>query len=87
MDRAVFADYRIVEIDPDEPHAANVVRVGEELLMPASFPRSCARLQQAGYRVTTVNVSELQKAEGAVTCCSILLNDSRGLQGAAGGVA
>lgn len=74
VDRAVFADYRIIEIDPDEAHAANVVRVGDDLLMPASFPRTRARLEQAGYRVTTVDLSELQKAEGAVTCCSILLN-------------
>ncbi|MDE2154438.1 MAG: hypothetical protein KGJ32_00880 [Xanthomonadaceae bacterium] len=29
----------------------------------------------AGYKVTAVDVSELQKAEGAVTCCSLVFRD------------
>jgi hypothetical protein len=31
-------------------------------------------LQDAGIAVTTVDVSELQKAEGAVTCCSLVFD-------------
>lgn len=73
VDRQAFADYRIIEVDPAEEHAANVVRVGDALLMPANFPRTQQRLLDAGYRVVTVDVSELQKAEGAVTCCSLLI--------------
>lgn len=73
VDRQAFADYRIIEVDPTEEHAANVVRVGDALLMPASFPCTQQRLLDAGYRVVTVDVSELQKAEGAVTCCSLLI--------------
>ncbi len=72
-DTAPFAGYRQIEVDPDEPHAANAVRVGDKLLYPDGFPRTLARLQAAGIAVTTVDVSELQKAEGAVTCCSIVL--------------
>jgi dimethylargininase len=40
--------------------------------MPASFPRTRQRLLDAGFHVTAVDVSELQKAEGAVTCCSLV---------------
>ncbi|MFC5525646.1 dimethylarginine dimethylaminohydrolase family protein [Rhodanobacter ginsengisoli] len=72
VERERFADFRVIEVDPAEPHAANVVRIGEALLMPASFPRTRQRLIDAGYKVTTVDVSELQKAEGAVTCCSLV---------------
>ena len=60
-------------MDDTEEHAANVLRVGDGLLMPDNFPRTRQRLLDAGYRVGTVDVSELQKAEGAVTCCSLLL--------------
>lgn len=73
VDRGQFADYRIIEVDDTEEHAANVLRVGDDLLMPDNFPRTRQRLLDAGYRVGTVDVSELQKAEGAVTCCSLLL--------------
>ena len=70
-----FAGCRMIEVDPDEEHAANAVRVGESILYPACFPKTLARLQAEGIDVTTVDVSELQKAEGAVTCCSLLLRN------------
>ncbi len=75
VDGATFADMRVIEVDPQEPHAANVVRVGDALLMPASFPRTRQRLLDAGFNVHAVDVSELQKAEGAVTCCSLVFRD------------
>jgi dimethylargininase len=77
VDRDPFAAYGIIEVDPAEPHAANVVRVDDGLLMPASFPRTLERLLAAGLHVVSVDVSELQKAEGAVTCCSLLLRDHK----------
>ena len=42
--------------------------------MPANFPETQRRIEAAGFAVSTVDVSELQKAEGAVTCCSVLFN-------------
>ena len=72
VDRARFADFRVIEVDPVEPHAANVLRIGDALVMPASFPRTRQRLLDAGFHVIAVDVSELQKAEGAVTCCSLV---------------
>jgi dimethylargininase len=72
VDRARFADFRVIEVDPAEPHAANVLRIGDALVMPASFPRTRRRLLEAGFHVIVVDVSELQKAEGAVTCCSLV---------------
>ena len=73
VDVAAFADYRMLEVDPAEEHAANAVRIGDVLVYPDCFPKTLERLRDAGISVTTVDVSELQKAEGAVTCCSVLL--------------
>ena len=73
VDAGQFAEFRQIEVDPAEEHAANVVRVGETLVYPDCFPNTLARLCDAGIEVVTVDVSELQKAEGAVTCCSVLL--------------
>ncbi len=72
VDRERFAGFRIIEIDPVEAHAANVLRIGEALIMPAGFPRTLQRLLDAGFQVIAVDMSELQKAEGAVTCCSLV---------------
>lgn len=72
VDPAHFAGFRLIEVDPQEPHAANTLRVGSTLIYPANFPCTAQRLRAAGYSVRTLDVSELQKAEGAVTCCSLV---------------
>jgi dimethylargininase len=72
VERAAFANYRVIEVDPAEEHAANVLRIGAAVVMPACFARTRQRVRAAGFEVTAVDVSELQKAEGAVTCCSLV---------------
>jgi dimethylargininase len=72
LDASLFNRYEQIAVDGAEPYAANVVRVGSSLLYPDAFARTCERLTRAGFEVTTVDVSELAKAEGAVTCCSLL---------------
>ena len=74
VDVSYFSDYRQITVAQSEPHAANVLRIGDAILMPSSFPATQALIQAAGFTVHTVDVSELQKAEGAVTCCSVLFN-------------
>lgn len=73
VDPALF-HRRILEVDPREPHAANVVRVNGTHVFPAAFPETAHRLVQHGCKVNAVDVGELQKAEGAVTCCSLLFS-------------
>ena len=69
-----FEDVKFMEIDASESYAANGVLVGESLIYPASFPYTQKRLEAAGIDVLTVEADELAKAEGAVTCCSLLFN-------------
>ena len=73
-----FGAIDVVEIDPAEPFAANVLRVGGTVLCAAAFPRTRARIEAAGIATRTVDVSELAKAEGALTCCSLLFNRGTG---------
>ena len=68
-----FGGYRRIEIDPDEEHAANVLRAGAAVLYPAAFPRTAERMRAAGIDLRLLDLSELQKAEGATTCCSVLV--------------
>lgn len=73
LDRAVFSGYQQIEVDAREAHAANALTLGQNVIYPTSFPHSLDRLLARNIRVTSVDVSELQKAEGAVTCCSLIL--------------
>lgn len=68
-----FAGFDCIEIDPAEPFAANCLPVNGEIIFPAAFPKTRARLAARGYKVRDVPVDELAKAEGAVTCCSLMI--------------
>ncbi|MBX7120250.1 MAG: N(G),N(G)-dimethylarginine dimethylaminohydrolase [Gemmatimonadaceae bacterium] len=73
VDPAAFAPLALLAVDPAEPMGANVLRVGDVLLYADAYPRTLARLRAHGATVTTVDASELAKAEGAVTCCSLVM--------------
>ena len=72
IDVRQFKGLEVIAIDSAEPHAANALLLGTGVIYPASFPRTSQLLTQQGVAVTQVDVSELQKAEGAVTCCSLV---------------
>jgi len=72
IDASAFEGYALIDVA--EPWAADVLELGGVVLMPEGFPQTRARIEQAGFPVRTVDVSELQKAEAGVTCMSILLS-------------
>lgn len=80
VDAASFPGFDIIEVPPGEEHAANILRIGEVAVLPACFPRTAQRLREAGIEVVTVDVSELQKAEGATTCCSLVFEEAASTQ-------
>lgn len=74
IDPGLFPDLEVIEVDPEEPFAANVLLVGDRLIVDSNFERTNRRLEAAGCRLETVGNSELAKAEGGLTCGSILLH-------------
>ena len=76
IDTEPFAGFTLIDVDPQEPRAANALLVGDAILFPSAFPRTRQRLEAAGFRVIPLDASELAKAEGALTCCSLLVGAS-----------
>ena len=72
VSRTVFTGCEFVDIDPAERSAANALRIRDVVIYPTSFPKTAERLTRRGVRLRMVDVSELAKAEGAVTCCSLV---------------
>ena len=68
-----FEGFNLIDIDPSEPFAANCLPVNGAIIYPTSFPMTRRILEDKGYRVKAVQVDELAKAEGAVTCCSLII--------------
>ena len=74
IQRKDFPDMKFIEVDPSEPYAANAVLIEDSVIYPSAFPNTQAKLAQAGIRMSIVDADELAKAEGAVTCCSLIFS-------------
>ena len=72
--REQFPGMRFIEVDEAEPLGANSLMLGTDVIHSASHPRTAEVMRRHGIRVHAVEVSEMEKAEGAVTCCSLLLS-------------
>jgi dimethylargininase len=73
VDAEIFGALRRVAVDAREPYAANTLTIGGTTLVSAAYPETCRRLEAAGVSLHSIDVSELHKAEAALTCMSLLL--------------
>jgi dimethylargininase len=73
VDPATFGPLRVIAVDEREPHAANTLTIDGTTLVSAAYPHTRRRLEAAGVGTRVVDVSELHKAEGGLTCMSLLL--------------
>jgi len=80
LDTAPFRGLELVDVAPEEPGAANVLRVAGIVIAHPGFPRTIERVATLGYAVRELDVSEFLKAEAALTCKSLLI--SAGARGA-----
>ena len=70
-----FEGYELIDVDASEPFGANCLPVGDAIIFPVAFPKTSAKLAAHGYKIKSVIVDELAKAEGAVTCCSLIIEN------------
>jgi dimethylargininase len=77
--RAWFDSRRIegfewLDVDPSEAHSANALAISDSVIFPASFPKTEALIEAKGFRVESLDISELQKAESGLTCSSLVFD-------------
>lgn len=75
IEGTAFGGAAWIEVPPDESIGANVLLIDRTVICPSAAPRTHERLASAGYTVIDVDASELAKAEGALTCCSLVLRE------------
>ncbi len=76
VDPAEFGAARVIAVDPREAFGANTLTVSGVTLVSRGYPRTEERLAAAGIRTRALDVSELHKAEAALTCLSLLIESS-----------
>jgi dimethylargininase len=74
IDARQFSGMRVVRVARQEPHAANALMIDNKVIYPASCPQTRAQLLQHDVHVVSVDMSETEKAEGGVTCCSLIFD-------------
>lgn len=76
VDPTAFPGWGWLAVDPQEPMAANALQLGPVVIYPEAYPRTAERLGRAGLAVRSVAADELARAEGGVTCCSLILAEA-----------
>lgn len=71
---AAFSGHPVVLVPRAEELGANVVIVGRRALVQARHPAALHAVSAAGFDAIEVDTSELYKADGALTCLSILID-------------
>ncbi len=78
VDARAFAPLEPVLVAPEEPSAANALLVGGMVIYSSACPRTLGILERRGARVVPIDLGELAKAEGALTCCSLVFGGQPG---------
>ena len=88
LDADAFSDLRQLHVPEEEPWAANTIRVGNAVCLEAGAPRTLELVQPHARIIDTLDISEFRKAEGSLSCLSLIfketshnqiLNEQRGI--------
>ena len=63
--------YDLIVLDRAESYAANTLLVNKHLLIPAGYPGTCKQLEKLGLNMIEIEVSEVRKMDGGLTCMSL----------------
>lgn len=73
VSESAFEGCEAIEVDPSEPFAANILKLGSRIVAHKGFPYTIGRLRNAGFEVIEADISEFLKAEAGLTCLSLLI--------------
>ncbi len=63
--------YDQIVLDSAESYAANTLLVNEYLLIPAGYPDTRKQLETLGFEMIELEISEVRKMDGGLTCMSL----------------
>lgn len=67
----LFADFRRIEVPPEEAYAANSLWINGTVLVPEGYPRTLGKIREAGYATLVLDMSEFRKLDGGLSCLSL----------------
>ena len=73
VETSALKNFEWIEVDEKERYAANCLTLGKFVLLPAGFPRVADKIRGHGFQVIELEMSEFEKADGGVTCLSLII--------------
>jgi dimethylargininase len=70
-DNNFFNGFNKIIIDGDESYAANSLYINGSVIVPDGFPKTREKIEKAGYKAITADVSEFRKVDGGLSCLSL----------------
>jgi dimethylargininase len=77
LDSCVFRGLRQLHVPEEEPWAANTIRVEGAVCLEEKAPRTIDLVQPFVESIDTLDISEFRKAEGSLSCLSLIFRDSQ----------
>jgi len=71
IENVEFEKFNKIIIDEDEAYSANCIRVNDYVLVPAGYPKTKEKIEDAGFKVIVVDTSEYRKVSGGLSCLSL----------------
>lgn len=66
-----FEKFNRIIIDKEEAYSANSLWINGNVLVPAGYPNTKKKIENAGYKVIEVDTSEFRKLDGGLSCLSL----------------
>lgn len=66
-----FREYDKIVVDKSEKYAANTVLIDNSLIIPKGFPKTRESLLTLDLNIIELDVSEMRKMDGGLTCMSV----------------
>ena len=73
IDEDALANFEVVRISPNEPWAGDVLSIGQQVFVAAGNHQTGQIIESRGFGVVPIELSEFAKAEGGVTCLSLII--------------
>jgi dimethylargininase len=67
-----LGEFRKVIVPREEAYVANTLGIGKYVIVPAGFPKTVERIRGEGFEMLQVPMSEFYKADGGVSCLSLI---------------
>lgn len=75
LDARAFRGLRQLHVSEEEPWAANTIRVEDSVCLEEKAPRTIDLVQPYVSTIDTLDISEFRKAEGSLSCLSLIFRD------------